>query len=47
MDDQAVEPTEPAAQSETYEPPKIERVMTTDDLTREIQYAGNASEVSG
>jgi hypothetical protein len=25
---------------EGYEPPRIERVLTADDLAREVQYAG-------
>jgi hypothetical protein len=25
---------------ETYEPPRVESVLTADDLAREIQYAG-------
>jgi len=29
--------TQPA---ERYEPPRIERVLTADDLAREVQYAG-------
>jgi hypothetical protein len=27
----------------SYEPPKIERVLTADDLTREVQYGGAPS----
>ena len=26
-----------------YEPPRVERVLTSDELMREVQYAGGAS----
>ena len=28
----------------TYEPPRIEKTFTADDLAREVHYAGGASE---
>jgi hypothetical protein len=34
------EPVEQKTQSDEYEAPAIESVMTPEDLTREVQYAG-------
>jgi hypothetical protein len=34
------EPVEAAVEPTTYEAPKVESVLTADDLAREIQYAG-------
>ena len=35
--------TAPASTPAPYEPPQVERVLTADDLVREVQYAGAAS----
>ena len=43
MDDQPVDKIETASEPDTYEPPRIESVMTSEDLAREIQYAGISS----
>jgi hypothetical protein len=39
--DKAEEPR--ASDSATYEPPRIEKVLTAEDLAREVQYAGAPS----
>lgn len=41
--DVAVAPVEP---SEVYEAPRVESVLTAEDLTREIQYAGSLSQIN-
>ena len=38
MDPQTTQDATPT--ESTYEPPRIETVLTADDLAREIQYAG-------
>ena len=30
-------------EADVYEAPRVERVLTSDDLVREVQYAGGAS----
>lgn len=30
-------------EADAYEAPRVERVLTSDDLAREVQYAGGAS----
>jgi len=37
---------EPEGPEPTYEPPQIERVLTADDLAREVQYAGQSTQVA-
>jgi len=32
-------------QDVTYEPPQIERVLTSEQLAREVQYAGNGQTI--
>lgn len=39
-ENQNAEPVEQKTQSGEYEAPAIESVMTPEDLTREVQYAG-------
>jgi hypothetical protein len=38
----AKETTDAAPAVEPYEPPKVESVLTAEDLAREIQYAGQS-----
>ncbi len=32
--------------NDTYEPPQVERVLTPEELAREVQYAGEPSAVT-
>ncbi len=32
---------------ESYEPPRIERILTPEDLEREVQYAGTNQQLNG
>jgi hypothetical protein len=34
------------AETPPYEPPRIERVLTPEDLAREIQYAGEVTAIT-
>ena len=46
MDDkQTAEVITPEGAAAQYEAPRVESVLTADDLTREVQYAGAASQV--
>lgn len=40
--DATTDPSEPVTRPE-YEPPRIERVITADELARDVQYAGGVS----
>ena len=35
-----LQPETPKTEAATYEPPKVESVLTAEELAREIQYAG-------
>ena len=35
-----LQPETPTPDAATYEPPKVESVLTAEELAREIQYAG-------
>jgi hypothetical protein len=41
--DESTSVTSPA----TYEAPRVESVLTADDLAREVQYAGNGTLIVG
>lgn len=43
MDVKQVMPNAVTPEADVYEAPRVERVLTSDDLVREVQYAGGAS----
>lgn len=46
-DKHPVDQTDATPELDTYEPPRVEHVLTADDLAREIQYAGTISQQVG